>query len=481
MMAGFPAMDDSLARLSIAELAPLIETREVSPVEVLDQLIPRIELYQPRLQGFILSLFDTARESALVREKAIGRGDYLGVFDGIPVAIKDNIALAGVPATAGARACAESIPFEDAAVVTRLKNAGAILIGKENMHEFAAGGRSNNPHFGVVTNPWDETRIPGGSSGGGGANVAAGLSFCSLGTDVGGSVRYPAHCCGVVGMKATFGRVSQRGSLLTWFHGDHIGPITRTVKDSALVLQLCAGHDPRDASSRDLPVPDFSALLGRDLRGIRIGRPINFFFDVIGDDVKQCVNGAIDKLCEQGAELVDIELPLLDYSRSAWLVMAVETAVTHEHLLRERRDEISDDLVLGMLAGQFIPARQYIKARKLQRLVKEGFAAAMNEVDVIVTPTSPVVAPRIDADSIVIGDVEYELKLIRDEVLGRDTYLANLTGMPAISIPCGRGEGDMPVGVQLMGRPFEEPILYQVAAACEQAQPAYEFPPLDKR
>ncbi len=461
--------DESLTKLSISELAPMIQAKQVSPIELVDASISRIERLQPRLKGFINEMFDDARANAQLREQAIGRGEYLGPLDGIPLGVKDNLAVAGIPATVGAIANADFVPEEDAEAVRRLRSAGAIVMGKENMHEFAAGGRSNNPHYGAVKNPWDAERIPGGSSGGGGANVAACLTFASLGTDVGGSVRFPGHCCGVVGMKATFGRVSQRGSLLTWGHGDHVGPLTRTVSDSALVLQACAGHDPLDASSRKLPVPDLSARLGEDLKGVKLGIPKSFFFDVVTDDVEQRVNEAIDIMTDLGAELVEVDFPWLGYSRSVWLMMAVESAVTHEHLLRDRRSQITDELVLGMLAGQFIPARDYIKARKLQRLIKEGFASALSEVDAIVSPTSPAVAPLIDAESLTIKGVEYDLKLTRDEVLGRDTYLANITGIPAISLPCGFGEAGMPVGLQLMGKPFEEDRLYKIAHACEQA------------
>ncbi len=475
-MAGSQMIDESLSKLSISELSPMLRDRQISPVDLVDTTISRIERLQPRLCGFITLMFEEARKQAVLREKAIAKGEYLGALDGIPIGIKDNLAVAGIPATAGAEAHADYIPERDAESVRRLRAAGVIVIGKENMHEFAAGGRSNNPYYGSVKNPWDLNRIPGGSSGGGGANVAAGLTFASLGTDVGGSVRFPAHCCGVVGMKATFGRVSQRGSLLTWRHGDHVGPLTRSVADSALILQACAGHDPADASSRKLPVPDFSAKLGQDLKGVKIGIPGNFFFDVVTDDVEAKVKSAINLMQELGAELVEIELPWLDYSRSVWLMMAVESAVTHEKLLSERRSRISEELVLGMLAGQFIPARHYIKARKLQRLIKEGFATALSQVDAIVSPTSPAIAPKIDAESLTIKGVEYDLKLTRDEVLGRETYLANITGIPAISLPCGFGEAGMPVGLQLMGRPFAEDRLYQIAHALEHELKVNETP-----
>ena len=463
---------NDLITLSISELAPKIASREVSPVEVTAAAIAQAERVEPRVNGFITLMHEQAMEAAKAREAAITKGGYLGPLDGVPVGVKDCVAVAGVKATAGAKANDDYVPAEDAEAVARLKAAGAVIIGKENMHEFAAGGRSNNPHYGFVRNPWDLERVPGGSSGGSGANVASAMTYASLGTDVGGSVRYPGHCCGVVGMKQTFGRASQRGSLFTWRHGDHVGPLTRTVADNALVLQAYAGHDPRDPSSVPMPVPDFSAELGRDLRGVRVGVPRDWFFDVVTDDVEEAVHRAIEAMREMGAEIVDVRLPYLDYARSVWLLMAVETAVTHERFLRERRADVTDDLVVGMLAGQFILARDYIKARNLERLVKEGFAEAMQECDVIVAPTAPAVAPRIDAERITIKGEVHELQLTRDEVLGRNTFLANITGMPAVSVPCGFGEGGMPIGLHLTARPFEEPLLYRVAHAYEQASPA---------
>jgi len=471
--------DVGLVAMSIAELGPKIAGGEISPLEIVDNTISHIENLQPQVNGFITTLFEQAREEAGRRERAIARGQYLGPLDGIPIGIKDNLALAGVTATVGAKALDNNVPSEDAEAVRRLRHAGAIVMGKENMHEFAAGGRSNNPHFGAVGNPWDIERIPGGSSGGSGANVAACMTYASLGTDVGGSVRFPGHCCGVVGMKQTFGRASQHGSLMTWQHNDHVGALSRSVADNAQVLQAYAGHDPRDPSSVSLPVPDFSASIGRDLTGLKIGIPKNYFFDIMTDDVEQAVGDAVAALQSLGGEVVEITLPYLEYARSVWLLMAVETAVTHEHLLRERRADISPELVAGMLAGQFVLARDYIKARKLERLVKEGAANAFQHVDVIVTPTSPAVAPRIDAERITIKDVEHDLTHDRDEVLARNTYFANIVGTPTISVPCGFGEGGMPIGLQLMCSPFAEPLLYQIAAAYESVSPAIgKLPPI---
>ena len=291
---------NDLITLSISDLAPKIASREVSPVEVTAAAIAQAERVEPQVNGFITLMHEQAMDAAKAREAAIAKGGYLGPLDGVPVGVKDCVEVAGVKATAGAKANDDYVPAEDAEAVARLKAAGAVIVGKENMHEFAAGGRSNNPHYGFVRNPWDLERVPGGSSGGSGANVAAAMTYASLGTDVGGSVRYPGHCCGIVGMKQTFGRASQRGSLFTWRHGDHVGPLTRTVADNALVLQAYAGHDPRDPSSVPMPVPDFSADLGRDLRGVRVGVPRDWFFDVVADDVEHAVRRAIDAMRRDG-------------------------------------------------------------------------------------------------------------------------------------------------------------------------------------
>jgi len=246
-------------RMTISELAPKIQNKEVSPVELTEAALAEADRLQPTLNSFITILHDRALDQARESETAISRGDYRGPLHGIPIGLKDNLATAGITTTLGSKVLANHVPEEDAEVVKRCRNAGAIIIGKENLEEFAAGATSNNPHYGAVHNPWGLDHIPGGSSGGGGANVAAGITFASLGTDLGGSVRLPGTFCGVVGLKQSFGRVSQRGLLVTSFNGDHIGPMTRSVADSALMLQVLAGNDPLDPSTVPVPVPDYSA------------------------------------------------------------------------------------------------------------------------------------------------------------------------------------------------------------------------------
>ena len=456
---------NSLLHMSITEIAPMIQAKKVSPVEIIQSSIVQAEKLS-YLNTFITPMFDYAMDQAKKREKAIGNGEYLGPLDGIPIGIKDNIEVAGVRSTAGTKALNENIASVDAHVVTKLKQAGAIILGKENLHELAAGGRSNNPHYGFVKNPWDIEKIPGGSSGGSGANVAACITFASLGTDIGGSVRFPAHCCGVVGMKQTFGRASQRGLMLTSYDGDHISPITRTVADSAVVLQSYVGHDIHDPTTVKLPLPDFSKDIGTDLEGIKIGVPLNHYFDVIDDEVEVKVRQSISALEELGATVVDIKLPYTEYAGALWVLMASEMSVTAQKLLKNHGHGVSPDLLVGLLATQFILARDYIKAHKLQRLIKEGFAEAFSKVDAIATPTAPLPAINIDADVVSIKGVEYSLRLTRDEIMGRATHLSNRTGLPSISVPCGFSDG-MPVGLQLIGRPFDESTLYKIADAYE--------------
>src|SRR6266545_5896341 len=289
-----------LLTLTITELAPKIRAREVSPVELTEAALAQAERLQPTLGSFITLLHDAARKQAKEQEAAIMRGEYRGPLHGIPIGIKDNIATAGIRTTVGSKVLADYVPEEDAHVVRLCQAAGAIVVGKENLEEFAAGATSKNPHYGAVHNPWALEHIPGGSSGGGGANVAACVTFASLGTDLGGSVRLPGTFCGVVGLKQTFGRVSQRGLLVTSFNGDHIGPLTRSVHDSALMLQVIAGYDPLDPSTVPIPVTDYTARLGQELRGLRMGVPTNYYFELLDPEVETAVRQAIVALEQLG-------------------------------------------------------------------------------------------------------------------------------------------------------------------------------------
>ena len=457
--------DLALLTAPISEVALKIKTRDVSPVELTDAALARAERLQPTLKSFITLLPEQARAQAKRREQAIAKGEYLGPLDGIPIGIKDNIATAGIRTTIGSKVFEEHVPDEDAFVVQRTKEMGAVILGKENMHEWAAGGTSTNPFYGAVRNPWNLDHVPGGSSGGGGANVAACVTFASLGTDHAGSVRGPASYCGLVGIKPTYGRVSQRGLLGTSFDGDHIGPLTRTALDNALVLQVIAGHDPLDPTTVPVPVPDFAADTGKGLSGLRVGVPANYYFDVVDPEVESAVRQAITSLEELGAEAQEVRLETLQYADLLRVAAAAEGYVVHEPYLTDHRDDFTPELLHRYLAAGFIRAADYIKALKLQRLVQEDFARTLREVDFLVTPTNPTAAPRIGAQAATVGI--------------RNTHISNATGLPTVSVPCGFTAAGLPIGLQLIGRPFEETLLYRVASLYEQVSPGHgSLPPI---
>ena len=464
--------NEALLDLTISELAPRIASREVSPVEVTEAALARADRLQPKLNSFITLLHERALARARELESELASGKYRGPLHGIPIGIKDNIATRGIRTTVGSLVLSENVPEDDARVVTLCEEAGAIVLGKENLEEFAAGATSNNPHYGAVHNPWGLDHIPGGSSGGGGANVAAGVTFASLGTDLGGSVRLPGTFCGVVGLKQTFGRVSQRGLLVTSFNGDHIGPMTRSVSDSALVLQAIAGYDPLDPSTVPVPVPDYLEKLGRDLSGLKAGVPSNYFFDLIDPEVESSVRNAIFALQELGVEVREVKLPNMEYVGALRAASLADGVVTHEPYLTSDREKYGPDVVNRTIAGQFVLGRDYSKALKVQRLIKEEYARVLQDVDFLVTPTAPVAAPRIDATHITIQGETHRVRGPGSGVISRNTSPMNGNGLPAITVPCGFSGNGLPIGVQFIGRPFDEGLLFQVAAGYERVSPS---------
>jgi aspartyl-tRNA(Asn)/glutamyl-tRNA(Gln) amidotransferase subunit A len=469
--------DAALVRLTISELAPKIKSKEISPVELTEAALAQADRLQPALNSFITLLHDQARQQAKEQEAALLRGDYHGPLHGIPIGIKDNIAIAGIRATVGSKVLSDHVPEVDAYVVSQCKAAGAIIIGKENLEEFAAGSTSNNLHHGAVHNPWNLDHIPGGSSGGGGANVAACVTFASLGTDLGGSVRGPANFCGVVGMKQTFGRVSQRGLMVTSFNGDHIGPITRSVRDSALMLQAIAGYDPLEPSTVPVPVPDFSSRIGQELRGLKMGIPANYYFDIMDPEVETTVRQAISALEELGVEAREVALPSMKYAGALRIAAMADSVVTHEPYLAAHRQDYGPTVLYRTLAGQFVLGRDYSKSLKVQRLIKEEYARVLQDVDFLVTPSSPVAAWRIDAESIVLDGQSYPVRGPGSGMTARCTSPSNATGLPAMSIPCGFTSAGLPIGLQLIGRPFEEALLFQVAYGYEAVSPSRDRRP----
>jgi aspartyl-tRNA(Asn)/glutamyl-tRNA(Gln) amidotransferase subunit A len=464
--------NQDLLKLTISEIAPKIRSGEVSPVELTEAALAHADRLQPTLNSFITILRDQAMEQAREQEAALVRGEYLGPLQGIPIGIKDNIATGGIRTTVGTKVLSDNVPEEDAEVVRRFKEAGAIILGKENLEEFAAGATSNNPHYGPVHNPWGLDHIPGGSSGGGGANVASGVTFASLGTDLGGSVRLPGTFCGVVGLKQTYGRVSQRGLLVTSFNGDHIGPMTRSVSDSALVLQALAGYDPLDPSTVPVPVPDYSAALGRDLQGMKMGVPSNYFFKLVDSEVEAAVRLAIEALQELGVETREVSLPSMEYSGALRFASMADSVVTHEPYIQAKREDYGPDTLYRTLAGQFVLGRDYAKALKVQRTIQEEHARVLQEVDFLVTPTAPVPAPRIDAKYITLDGEEHRVRGPGSGIISRFTSPENATGLPAITVPCGFSQAGLPIGVQFIGRAFDESTLLRVARGYEAVSPS---------
>ena len=448
-----------LAFASIAELAPRLAAKELSPVEVTEATLGRLEQLEPRINAFITVTAESARHAARAAEAAIRAGHYLGPLHGIPVAIKDLYATRGVATTFGSPLYADWVPDFDAAAVEQLQRAGAVLLGKTNLHELAYGSTSANAHYGAVHNPWRLDHHPGGSSGGSSAAVAAGVAYGAMGSDTGASIRQPAACTGIVGIKPTFGRLSKFGALPLAWSQDHAGPLTRTVRDAALMLQVLAGHDPRDPSSVKAPVPDFAAGIERGIAGRRIGVARAFFFEDCAADVIAAVEAALGVLEELGAVVEEMALPDMDAAYTIGTVtIAVEGAAVHAADLRERPELFSEELRAAFELGSFYSGVDYVQAQRLRRQLMNATEHAMAGFDAVVMPTSPVAATPI------LGSPP-EHAMLRP----RNTMPFNVLGLPAISVPCGFTRDGLPVGLQIVGKAFDEAGILGIAHAYEQA------------
>ena len=451
--------DQELAFASISELAPRLAAREISPVEVTDAALARLEQLEARLNAFITVTAESARHAARAAEAAIQAGHYQGPLHGVPVAIKDLYATRGVATTFGSPLYADWVPDFDAAAVEQLKRAGAVLLGKTNLHELAYGSTSANAHYGPVHNPWRLDHHPGGSSGGSSAAVAAGVAYGAMGSDTGASIRQPAACAGIVGIKPTFGRLSKFGALPLAWSQDHAGPLARTVRDAALMLQVLAGHDPRDPSSVARPVPDFVASIDDGVAGLRIGVARAFFFDDCAADVVAAVETALEVFEHLGATLEEILLPDMDAAFTVGsLTIAVEGAAYHAADLRERPELFSDELRAAFELGSFYKGVDYVQAQRLRRHLMDATERAMAGFAAVVMPTSPVAATPIAGSP-------PEHAVLRP----RNTMPFNVLGLPAISVPCGFTADGLPVGLQIVGKAFDEAGVLRIAHAYEQA------------
>ncbi|MBI3744275.1 MAG: hypothetical protein HY261_08340 [Chloroflexi bacterium] len=451
--------DTELCYLTLADAARLVRARKVSPVELTCAVLARIEATQSKTNAFIAVMGDEALGQAKKAERAIARGNYLGSLHGIPVSVKDIYDMSGYLTTCGSRVLHDNMAKRDATAVTRLKQAGAVIVGKNNMTEFAV--ELPSPVYGSARNPWDTERSPGLSSSGSGAAVTAGASFASLGTDTGGSIRLPAAFCGCAGIKPTYGRVSRHGVFPLSWSLDHAGPLARTVRDCAIVLETIAGLDDHDATSSERAVPNYQRALKRDLRGVKVGLPKEHFFDLIDTEIGPVVQKAIAVLRELGAKVREVSIPgAAKTGQAVGGIIRVEQAAAHEKWLRTRGDLYGGTLGDRLRAAALVPAVAYLEAQRLRQVITDDFNAAVREVDVLVTPSTPILPYKI-TEQPKGGAGE-------GTAIARFTMPYDLTGMPAISIPCGFAKG-LPVGLQIAGRAFDESTVFRVAHAYEQA------------
>ena len=446
--------------LKIAEVAKLIAARELSPVELTEALLRRIEGLDHRLNAFITVDGDVAVAAARIAADEIAKGDATAAIHGVPFALKDIFGVAGVRMTAGSKILAENKASEDAEATARLKAAGAIILGKLNLHEFAFGATGVNPHYGSARNPWDLERITGGSSSGSGASVAAGECPAALGTDTGGSIRIPASLCGIVGLKPTYGRISKRGVLPLSWSLDHVGPMTRTVEDAAILLQALAGRDTGDGSTSDEPVPDYNQALREGVQGLRIGLPRQFFFENVDPEVESAVRTAIGLLKEMGAVVLEVDVPLIsEIPGGVTAIMLPEALAYHQKWMADRPDDYGDDVRYRLELGATYLAVHYVQAQRLREIAVGAWREQVfSKVDLIATPTTPITARPIEE-----GDLQVTFNLIRF------TNPLNFLGVPAISVPCGFTVEGLPIGLQLAGRWWDEAAVLRAAHAYERA------------
>jgi aspartyl-tRNA(Asn)/glutamyl-tRNA(Gln) amidotransferase subunit A len=457
------ARDLDLPR-TLAGLAREFWARRLSPVEVVGTLLERIETDETN--SFVTVTAERALEQAARAEGEILAGRYKVPLHGIPVAIKDIFHTRDVRTTMGSAHYAGHVPDHSATVARKLEEAGSILIGKTNTHEFAYGPTGDQSHFGPTKNPHDTRRITGGSSGGSGAAVAANLCYGALGSDTGGSIRIPAALCGIVGMKPTYGRVSKRGVFPLSWSLDHVGPITRTVEDNALMLNVLTGHDPEDPYSVDHPAEDFARYLQRGLRGAGIGLPTSFYFDQVDEEVGVLVREAMEVFRSLGAQVREVEIPnLVDTLHAQRLILGAEAYAVHEERLETEPEMFDEEVCTRLMDGERPRAYRYANARRRGVLATDEFDHALQGVDVLLTPTLPIVATEIGQREVSIGDYEESVR----SALTRYTGPTDLTGHPSLSIPCGTTASGLPVGLQLIGRHFDEATLYRFGHAYEEA------------
>lgn len=445
---------------TISELAQRVRRKEVSPVEITRECLAGIERLNPALNAFITVMAESAMTEARTAEAEIGRGEWRGALHGIPVALKDLIDVAGVRTTAASALHEKRVPGEDAEVTRKLREAGVVIVGKNNLHEFAYGGSSLVSHFGDVHNPWDVARIAGGSSGGSAAAVASGMAYAAIGTDTAGSIREPAALCGCVGLKPTYGRVSGRGVIPLSASLDHVGPISRSVSDAAIVLQAIAGYDSRDITCADMPVADYMSALREDAKSLRVGVPRHYFFEDLDPEVASAVEHALHGIETLVAQVKEVQLGVPTDRK----LQAAESYAYHAENVAKNSELYLPETLRRIRTGEKVTAAEYIQLRRELEEARRRIRQVFAEVDLLVTPTTPIPAPAI-AELKASPDAlrPAELKLLRN------TRPFNVWGLPAISVPCGFTQSGLPIGLQIAGPHWREDLVIRLAHAYEQA------------
>ena len=475
---------------TIKEAAALIEKKEASPVELTELFLKRISAQDEKINSYITVWEEAALEAARKAEKEISQGDYLGPLHGVPVALKDIFVTKDSRTTCGSKMLRDFVAPYNSTVAEKLTAGGSVILGKNNMDEFAMGSSNETSYFGPVKNPWDTDRVPGGSSGGSAAATAANLCVASVGTDTGGSIRQPGSLCGVVGMKPTYGRVSRFGMIAFASSLDQAGPLAKTVEDAAIILSSIAGHDPMDSTSVDLPAADYANALSTDIRGLRVGIPKEYFVSGMDPEVEKSVREAIAELETLGAEIVEISLPHSRYAVSTYYIIAPSEASSNlarydgvrytyrceeaetlrDLFFRSRSEGFGDEVKRRIMLGTYALSTgyydaYYLKAQKARTLIMRDFEDAWKKVDVIASATSPETAFRIGEKT------DDPLRMYLSDIL---TIPCNIAGLPGISVPCGFSSEKLPIGLQIMGKPFDEQTVLNVAYAYEQSTKWYE-------
>lgn len=483
-----------LAGSTIHALHAQLRTGALSATALTEAVLTRLQAVEARIHAYITVTPELALQQAAQADAAFARGEIASPLQGIPIAIKDNICTQGVRTTCASRILSNFVPPYDATAVQRLARAGAVCIGKTNLDEFAMGSSCENSAFGPTRNPWgDLSYVPGGSSGGSAAAVAADACIAALGSDTGGSIRLPAALTGVVGLKPTYGRVSRYGLVAFASSLDQIGPLTKDVRDAALLLQAIAGHDPHDSTSGDVPVPDYTATLERGVRGLRLGVPQEYFVAGMDPDVEQAVRAGLDTLRGLGAELVDVSLPHTRYAVATYYILANAEASSNlarydgvrygvrteqpanlrDMYLRTRAEGFGDEVKRRIMLGTYALSAGYYdayykKAQQLRTLFRQDFQQAFTRCDALVAPVAPTAAFRLGER------LDDPLQMYLADVF---TVPVNLAGLPALSLPCGWTQHDLPIGLQMIAPPFAEALVLQVAAAFEAATPFHQRKP----